>query len=201
MEIKLLLFQLGSRDDRRYSWYTAWMGMWTIWRHLTEHLGCDIDVYGLKLPEKAGAYQPFSSLEAMAAYHVEWICKTQPEGPYHIAGYSFGCKVALEIAQQLDRPAGLSVWSGPLTRGRSAGASMVGRIFRCIDLQPICTTGWPTTCFKTPPREILDRVRLKIRTSARRMGLLSSALSRLLPGPWSGRLARPGKTLRSATGA
>jgi hypothetical protein len=56
------------------------------YRRLIEHLGPDLDVYGLKLPEKNGTTQPFSTLEAMAAYHVERICDFQPEGPYHIAG-------------------------------------------------------------------------------------------------------------------
>ncbi|HKM55690.1 MAG TPA: amino acid adenylation domain-containing protein, partial [Isosphaeraceae bacterium] len=90
----------------------------TYWRRLVEHLGTDIDVYGLKLPEKNGVNQSFSTLEAMAAYHVERICDFQPEGPYHIAGYSFGGRVALEIAQQLvstGRQVGLlgAIDSGP----------------------------------------------------------------------------------------
>ena len=71
------------------------------WRPLVERLGNDRSVHGLKLPEKNGEARPFSDLEAMAAHHVEQMCAIQPDGPYHVAGYSFGATVALEIAQQL----------------------------------------------------------------------------------------------------
>ena len=146
------------------------------WRPLIEHLGSDIDVYGLKLPEIAGTYQPFSSLEAMAAYHVEWIYQTQPDGPYHIAGYSFGGRVALEIAQQLvsaGRPVGLlvAIDSGPFPQSKYDWKSF--SLYRFITN----LYNWlADDLLKTPLRELLDRVRLKIKTSARRMGLLSSDL-------------------------
>ena len=146
------------------------------WRPLIEHLGSDIDVYGLKLPEIAGTYQPFSSLEAMAAYHVERIYQTQPDGPYHIAGYSFGGRVALEIAQQLvsaGRPVGLlvAIDSGPFPQSKYDWKSF--SLYRFITN----LYNWlADDLLKTPLRELLDRVRLKIKTSARRMGLLSRDL-------------------------
>jgi thioesterase domain-containing protein len=63
----------------------------------------------------------------MAAYHVEQICAAQSKGPYHIAGYSSGARVALEIAQQLvasGREVGLlgPIDSGPYPWGQNEGS-------------------------------------------------------------------------------
>jgi amino acid adenylation domain-containing protein len=43
------------------------------------------------------------SLEQMAALDVEMIKKHQPVGPYTLWGYSFGARVAYEVAYQLER--------------------------------------------------------------------------------------------------
>ncbi len=42
-----------------------------------------------------------SSLDAMAAAYVEAIRRAQPEGPYHLGGWSLGGLVAFEMARQL----------------------------------------------------------------------------------------------------
>ena len=72
-----------------------------VWRTLIGALDADLPVHGLTLPTKNGVLEPFPDIEALAAYHVEQICAAKSEGPYHIAGFSFGATVALEIAQQL----------------------------------------------------------------------------------------------------
>ncbi len=41
------------------------------------------------------------SIEAMAKRYIETIRSVQPQGPYHLSGYSFGAKVAYEVAFQL----------------------------------------------------------------------------------------------------
>ncbi|XP_075724817.1 fatty acid synthase-like isoform X2 [Rhipicephalus microplus] len=41
------------------------------------------------------------SIEKMAAVYVQRIREVQPEGPYHLAGYSFGGMVAFEMAVQM----------------------------------------------------------------------------------------------------
>ena len=89
------------------------------WRLLINYLGTDRPVLGLTLPEKNGVRQTFRDIEALAAYHVEQMCAVEPEGPYHLAGFSFGATVALEIAQQLvasGREVGLlgAIDSGPV---------------------------------------------------------------------------------------
>ena len=158
------------------------------WRRLIEYLGTDIDVYGLKLPEKNGVNQSFSTLEAMAAYHVERICDFQPEGPYHIAGYSFGGRVALEIAQQLvstGRQVGLlgAIDSGPFRQDKYDWRHFSIYLFIHNMYNWIIDD-----LLKTHPREILERVRRKIRRSAKRMGIISSSLPASSPlnrlGSW-----------------
>ncbi len=47
--------------------------------------------------------EPLARVEAMAAAHVDEAIAAQPEGPYRIAGWSFGALVAYEIAVQLRR--------------------------------------------------------------------------------------------------
>ena len=65
------------------------------------HLGQDQPVYGL-LPrglDGKGSYR--TRIEDIATDYVEAIQATQPEGPYHLVGYSFGGIVAFEVAQQI----------------------------------------------------------------------------------------------------
>ncbi|KAH6943518.1 hypothetical protein HPB50_022696 [Hyalomma asiaticum] len=50
---------------------------------------------------------PTDSIEDMAAAYIQKIMLLQPEGPYHICGYSFGATVAFEVALQLQASAAL----------------------------------------------------------------------------------------------
>ncbi|GAB3213878.1 non-ribosomal peptide synthetase [Marinactinospora endophytica] len=54
--------------------------------------------------------EPVSGVEEIAAGYVEAMRRVQPEGPYHIGGWSFGGFVAFEMARQL-RAAGQQVGS------------------------------------------------------------------------------------------
>ncbi len=58
-------------------------------------------VYGLQALGLDGETAPQRRVEDMAKTYVEQIRKVQPNGPYALAGFSFGGLVALEIAQQL----------------------------------------------------------------------------------------------------
>lgn len=53
--------------------------------------------YGLQCTKAA----PLDSIQSLAAYYVTCIRQVQPEGPYRIAGYSFGACVAFEMCSQL----------------------------------------------------------------------------------------------------
>lgn len=44
---------------------------------------------------------PLDSIQNLATYYVQCVRQTQPEGPYRIAGYSFGACVAFEMCAQL----------------------------------------------------------------------------------------------------
>jgi oxalate---CoA ligase len=65
------------------------------------YLGEDQPVFGLvpRIPDGAEPYH--ATVEEMAAYYVKAIRKHQPEGPYRVAGHSFGGIVAFEVAQQI----------------------------------------------------------------------------------------------------
>ncbi|TRZ14389.1 hypothetical protein HGM15179_012680 [Zosterops borbonicus] len=57
------------------------------------HMPC----YGLQCTKAA----PLDSIQSLAAYYIGCIKQIQPEGPYRIAGYSFGACVAFEMCSQL----------------------------------------------------------------------------------------------------
>ncbi|MCB0207970.1 MAG: acyltransferase domain-containing protein [Anaerolineae bacterium] len=70
---------------------------------LALQLGAEQPVYGLQAVGIAGEGPPLTQVEAMAETYLEAIRQVQPEGPYQLAGWSFGGTVALELAQQLHR--------------------------------------------------------------------------------------------------
>jgi thioesterase domain-containing protein len=66
---------------------------------LAPHIDNDAPVYGL--PPVPRDEKLHRTVEGMAARMVRMIRATQPEGPYHIGGWSFGGILAYEIAAQL----------------------------------------------------------------------------------------------------
>jgi amino acid adenylation domain-containing protein len=104
---------------------------------LARLIGTDQPFYGLQARGLDGISEPFTQMEAMAAYYVEEICKLQPEGPYLLGGYSLGGVIAFEMAQQLHeqghRVAFLAILDepAPISNGRrkvSPGA--IGNVAR-----------------------------------------------------------------------
>ena len=73
------------------------------YHELALHLGPDQPVYGLQSIGIAGEASPLIQVEAMAERYLAAIHQVQPEGPYQLAGWSFGGKLALEMAQQLQK--------------------------------------------------------------------------------------------------
>lgn len=49
---------------------------------------------------------PLDSIQSLAAYYIDCIRQVQPEGPYRIAGYSYGACVAFEMCSQLQAQQG-----------------------------------------------------------------------------------------------
>jgi amino acid adenylation domain-containing protein len=70
--------------------------------HLARCLPDDQPLYGLQARGLDGREQPCTSIEEMAAEYIRAIRTVQPQGPYHLGGYSFGGIVAFEMARQLE---------------------------------------------------------------------------------------------------
>jgi len=70
---------------------------------LTRYLAPDQPVYGLQDPQAHSGEITSRSVAEIAGAYLSEIRQVQPEGPYQLAGYSFGCVVAFEMAQQLRR--------------------------------------------------------------------------------------------------
>ena len=71
-------------------------------RFLGPLLGTDQPLYGFESPLLRGPRSPYHSLESLAMRYVADLREVQPEGPYHLAGYSFGGVLAFEMARQLE---------------------------------------------------------------------------------------------------
>ena len=72
-------------------------------RHLAAALGADQPVWSFESPLLAGERNHHTSLDTFAARYVTDLLEVQPEGPYWLAGYSFGGICAYEMARQLVR--------------------------------------------------------------------------------------------------
>jgi acyl transferase domain-containing protein/thioesterase domain-containing protein/SAM-dependent methyltransferase/acyl carrier protein len=70
---------------------------------LLDLLDRDQPVYGLQDPGLQPDSRPFETVAELARYHIKAIKTVQPDGPYLLAGWSFGGTVAYEMAQQLTR--------------------------------------------------------------------------------------------------
>ncbi|MFL6261088.1 MAG: amino acid adenylation domain-containing protein [Thermoanaerobaculia bacterium] len=69
---------------------------------LSQHLGPDQPFYGLQAVHLgSGDGSRELAIEDLARQYIEAVRIVQPRGPYRIGGYSFGAKVAFEMAQQL----------------------------------------------------------------------------------------------------
>ncbi|MEN8215020.1 MAG: amino acid adenylation domain-containing protein [Pseudomonadota bacterium] len=70
---------------------------------LATNLGKDQPCYGLQPPGLDGKSITPDTIEVLATNHINELQKVQPQGPYYIAGHSFGGKVAFELARQLEQ--------------------------------------------------------------------------------------------------
>lgn len=68
---------------------------------LSQHMDPEQPIYGLQAKGLDGTEAPLNRMEAIAAHYIEEILAQNPDGPYALAGYSFGGYVAYEMAQQL----------------------------------------------------------------------------------------------------
>jgi thioesterase domain-containing protein len=72
-------------------------------RELARHLKSDRPVFGVRPPTLDGTEPIARTMEAIAANYIAEIRTVQRKGPYFLAGYSIGGRLAFEMAQQLVR--------------------------------------------------------------------------------------------------
>ncbi len=70
-------------------------------RELARRFGEGRPFYAFQAPGLDGEGEPLTSLEAMAALYLDEVRRVQPEGPYHLGGWSLGGIVAFEMARRL----------------------------------------------------------------------------------------------------
>ncbi|MFC4857015.1 amino acid adenylation domain-containing protein [Actinophytocola glycyrrhizae] len=72
-------------------------------RLLAESVDLDRPVYGVQAHGINAGEVPYPTIREMAAEDVRVIRELQPDGPYTLWGYSFGARVAFEVAYQLEQ--------------------------------------------------------------------------------------------------
>jgi len=70
---------------------------------LAAYIDKDRPLYGIQDPSLYNSQTVPGSIELMAADYIEAIKTVQPEGPYHLLGWSAGSVIAYEMAQQLSK--------------------------------------------------------------------------------------------------
>lgn len=113
------LVQPGAPDRPRLWFVHDLQGSAFRVRHVAAALGADQPVWSFESPLLRGEPNPFTRLETFAARYVRDLRDAQPEGPYWLAGYSFGGVCAYEMARQLRRDGEEVAFLGVVDVGRS----------------------------------------------------------------------------------
>ncbi|MBI4524484.1 MAG: amino acid adenylation domain-containing protein [Deltaproteobacteria bacterium] len=147
------------------------------WRPLVQHLRINNAIYGLQPPKENGVTRPFTDLRIMAEYYVNCICELQPRGPYYIAGYSFGGKVALEIAHRLVARGHNVALLAVVDSGPGSGSDRSISEFACCFLYFLWNLPrWVIdNLLTTRPSEVLAQARRKGRAVCKRIARLFTA--------------------------
>jgi amino acid adenylation domain-containing protein len=69
---------------------------------LASHMDAEQPVYGLQAKGLNGIDEPLNRMEDIAAHYVSAIRAQNPDGPYALAGFSFGGIIAFEMARQFE---------------------------------------------------------------------------------------------------
>lgn len=69
---------------------------------IVNYLDPEQPVYGLQAKGLNGMDEPLTTIESIAAYYISEIQSIDKEGPYALAGFSLGGRIAFEMARQLD---------------------------------------------------------------------------------------------------
>ncbi|HWK56128.1 MAG TPA: amino acid adenylation domain-containing protein [Parapedobacter sp.] len=72
-----------------------------VYRTMVEYMDPEQPVYAFQALGLSGEKQAFDSIEEISRRYIEELLDNNPDGPYAIAGYSFGGLIAFEMAKQL----------------------------------------------------------------------------------------------------
>ncbi|HEV2858925.1 MAG TPA: acetoacetate--CoA ligase [Solirubrobacterales bacterium] len=107
----LVQMRAGSEEPPLYLVHSIWgdvLGM----RQITAAMSSDVPVYGIRARGLNAGEEPQTSVEGMAVSYVELIRGFQPQGPYRLAGHSFGALLAFEMARLLVEQGQEVAWLG-----------------------------------------------------------------------------------------
>ena len=103
----------------------------SIWKQALPYFSEAQPIYGLQALRREGDSLYNLTVEQVASVFIQNIKDFQPEGPYYLAGYSFGGLIAFEIAHQMatkgDRVAFLGIVDSTAP-GRRQGAKWTDRL-------------------------------------------------------------------------
>jgi acetoacetyl-CoA synthetase len=117
----LVLMRQGSEVPPLFLVHSIWgdvLGM----RQIAMAMASDVSVYGIRARGLNKGEEPQRSVEEMAETYVRVIRDLQPEGPYRVAGHSFGALLAFEIARRLDLEGQEIGWLGLIDAELATGA-------------------------------------------------------------------------------
>lgn len=69
---------------------------------LSDCFAGEYSVYGFEMMGTQPGETPLKTIQEIAAQNIRWIRRLQPEGPYRLAGHSFGAFVMYEMTRQLE---------------------------------------------------------------------------------------------------
>lgn len=121
----LVLMRPGEDGPPLFLVHSIWgdvLGM----RQIAVAMRSDVPVYGLRARGLQGE-EPQQSVEEMAATYAEVIRAHQPQGPYRVAGHSFGGLLAFEIARLLTEQGEEVEWLGLIDAELSTAAHSPAR--------------------------------------------------------------------------
>ncbi|MGE5658235.1 MAG: condensation domain-containing protein [Actinomycetota bacterium] len=96
----MVLIKPGSSQPPLFCIHVLGRGL-EFYRPLAKHLGEEQPLYGLTIEIMYEKPEIPNRVENLAAYYIQEMQKLQPQGPYFLAGVSFGGLVAFEMAYQL----------------------------------------------------------------------------------------------------
>ncbi|MGW6422120.1 amino acid adenylation domain-containing protein [Nocardia sp. NPDC055053] len=98
----LLPIRVGGTEPALFCVHPASGISWT-YLGFAEALRPGRPIYGLQAPDLGGHEPPVRSVEEFADRYIREIRAIQPEGPYHLLGWSFGGLIAHAIATKLQK--------------------------------------------------------------------------------------------------